>query len=93
MATSGRSQGLEASPVHALPTVGQTQFGLAHEPHHHAICTGCGKVSELPGATLTDILQALEQHTGYTFTDNSSLTMRALCEQCRHSRQQAQPDR
>jgi len=78
----------ELGLVHALPTAGETQYGIADEPHHHAICTGCGKVTELPDAALTETLKALERATGYTFTLQSSLTMRALCRECQDGRRE-----
>ncbi|HUO37906.1 MAG TPA: Fur family transcriptional regulator [Mycobacterium sp.] len=72
----------ELELIHALPTPGETLYGIADQPHHHAICTECGKVTELGGEPLTDTLEALERITGYTFAASSSLTIRAVCRAC-----------
>ncbi|MEV7350868.1 transcriptional repressor [Micromonospora chalcea] len=34
--------------AHAVPVGGAATFGLADQPHHHAVCEGCGGMRQLP---------------------------------------------
>jgi Fur family ferric uptake transcriptional regulator len=69
--------------IHTIPTQGETQYGVVQKPHHHAICTGCGRVTELAGPPVSAALRALEAASGYALTESSSLTVRGLCNACR----------
>jgi Fur family ferric uptake transcriptional regulator len=70
--------------IHTIPTQGEMQYGVVQEPHHHAICTGCGRVTELAGPSVAAALRALEAASGYALAENSSLTVRGLCDNCRN---------
>jgi Fe2+ or Zn2+ uptake regulation protein len=50
--------------VHALPTVDGSTYGLADRPHHHAICTRCGRLQEIPAPQLSAALADIAQSTG-----------------------------
>ncbi|MFG1801891.1 hypothetical protein ACGFI4_17170 [Micromonospora carbonacea] len=34
--------------AHAVPVGGAATFGLTDQPHHHAVCEGCGGMRQLP---------------------------------------------
>jgi Fur family ferric uptake transcriptional regulator len=70
--------------IHTIPTQGESQYGVVQEPHHHAICTGCGRVTELAGPSVAAALRALEVASGYALAENSSLTVRGLCNNCQN---------
>ncbi|MET8630206.1 Fur family transcriptional regulator [Kitasatospora sp. NPDC004669] len=44
---------------------GELSYGLADEPHHHALCTGCGRVFEFPSHLVAEGLAAAGRHTGF----------------------------
>ena len=39
---------VEIGVLHALTVGERTKYGLTHQPHHHAVCTSCGTVIEVP---------------------------------------------
>lgn len=44
--------------LHALTIDGgTTTYGLATAPHHHAVCTQCGAIIEVPARQLSSALQ------------------------------------
>lgn len=57
-------------------------YGIAHSPHHHAVCTRCGAIAEVPAATLAATVTLAEQATGYTLNNNASLQLHGLCRTC-----------
>jgi Fe2+ or Zn2+ uptake regulation protein len=75
---AGRFPGIDASTVyrtvlflaehqvvHVLAYAGPPRYGLADHPHHHAVCTGCGSVTEMPAGSLLpgvpDAFQPIQQ--------------------------------
>src|SRR5689334_2561362 len=56
----------ELGLVHSISTPTEALYGLARRPHHHAVCTHCGKVTELSGPAVVEALQGLEAVSGYT---------------------------
>ena len=57
--------------------------------HHHAICTGCGKVYSLE----TDLLDSLEQEVleklGFVVTDHE-VKLYGLCQECREKKDESE---
>jgi Fur family transcriptional regulator, ferric uptake regulator len=76
----------ELGLVHSISTPAEALYGLARQPHHHAVCTRCGRVTELSGAPVVEALQALEAVSGYTLSSTTSLTVHGLCTSCRAAR-------
>lgn len=75
--------------LHALTLDGGvTSYGLAAEPHHHAICTGCGSIIEVPARRLASALQHAMAGSSFTLSERAGLTLHGLCPQC-----QDEPDR
>ncbi|WP_158585491.1 Fur family transcriptional regulator [Kitasatospora sp. SolWspMP-SS2h] len=59
---------------------GELTFGMAGEPHHHAVCAGCGAVAEFPVALLDDGLSAAAAHTGFRV---DTVVLSGRCPACR----------
>lgn len=57
-------------------------YGIADVPHHHAVCTSCGAVTEVPAAALAATVNLAQQATGYTLDNNASLQLHGLCSNC-----------
>ncbi|MFI9274859.1 Fur family transcriptional regulator [Kitasatospora sp. NPDC052896] len=66
--------------VHAVPgRGGEASYGLAGD-HHHAVCSRCGAIEEIPGPQLARILAAAVKATAYRV---ESLIFSGLCPTCR----------
>ena len=74
--------------LHALTLEGGvTTFGLAADPHHHAVCTRCGSIIEVPAGQLAS---ALEQAMAQASPDpHQGLNLHGLCPQCQGDAGQA----
>ena len=63
--------------------------GASGHRHHHAICTGCGKVYSLE----TDLLDSLEQEVleklGFVVTDHE-VKLYGLCQECREKKDESE---
>jgi Fur family ferric uptake transcriptional regulator len=69
--------------LHALALDGGvTTYGLAVDPHHHAVCTRCGTIIEVPAPRLTSALEHARAGSSFTLSDRAGLTLHGLCPQC-----------
>jgi Fe2+ or Zn2+ uptake regulation protein len=68
--------------VHVLGRQGEARYGMADRPHHHALCTGCGREAEISAETIAPALTAAAGATGFSF-DTGTLTLTGLCAGCR----------
>lgn len=76
--------------LHALTLDdGVTTYGLAVDPHHHAVCTRCGTIIEVPAPRLTSALEHARAGSSFTLSDQAGLTLHGLCPRC----QQGNPTR
>lgn len=57
-------------------------YGLADEPHHHAVCTRCGTLVEVPAAHLSTALTHASAGSRFTLSDHASMTLHGLCPDC-----------
>lgn len=57
-------------------------YGIARIPHHHAVCTSCGAIAEVPAAALAASVNLAQQATGYNLNHNASLQLHGLCTNC-----------
>lgn len=74
---------VEHGVLHALTIEsGTTTYGLARDAHHHAVCTRCGAVIEIPAQRLARALRSASEASSFTLSDEASLTLRGLCPQC-----------
>jgi Fur family ferric uptake transcriptional regulator len=69
--------------LHALTLAdGVTTYGLAVDPHHHAVCTRCGTIIEVPAQRLASALEQARAGSSFTLSERAGLTLRGLCPQC-----------
>lgn len=74
---------VEHGVLHALTIEsGTTTYGLAKDAHHHAVCTRCGAVIEIPAPRLARALRSASEASSFTLSDEAGLTLRGLCPQC-----------
>lgn len=69
--------------VHALAVDGGlTTYGLAEHPHHHAVCTECGAIIEVPAQRLSIALEHASAASSFTLSEQAGLTLHGLCPGC-----------
>jgi Fur family ferric uptake transcriptional regulator len=69
--------------LHALTLDGGvTTFGLATAPHHHAVCTHCGAIIEVPARQLSSALEHAMAGSSFALSEQAGLTLHGLCPQC-----------
>lgn len=69
--------------LHALAVEGGvTTYGLAEKPHHHAVCTECGTIIEVPANRLSAALEHAIEGSSFTLSDQAGLTLHGLCPAC-----------
>jgi Fur family ferric uptake transcriptional regulator len=69
--------------LHALTLEGGiTTYGLAADPHHHAVCTRCGSIIEVPAGRLASALEHAMAGSAFTLSERAGLTLHGLCPQC-----------
>jgi Fur family transcriptional regulator, ferric uptake regulator len=69
--------------LHALTLEGGvTTYGLAADPHHHAVCTRCGSIIEVPAGQLTSALEHARAGSSFTLSERAGLTLHGLCPRC-----------
>lgn len=74
---------VDAGVLHALPVEGGvTTYGLAENPHHHAVCTRCGTIIEVPAQRLTSALEHAIEGSAFTLSEQAGLTLHGLCPDC-----------
>lgn len=74
---------VEHGVLHALTVEsGTTTYGLAKDAHHHAVCTRCGDVIEIPASRLARALRSAREASSFTLSDEAGLTLHGLCPRC-----------
>ncbi len=69
--------------LHALTLDGGvTTYGLATAPHHHAVCTRCGAIIEVPARHLRSALEHAMVGSSFALSERAGLTLRGLCPRC-----------
>lgn len=69
--------------LHALTLDGGiTTYGLAAAPHHHAVCTKCGTIIEVPAGQLSAALEHAMAGSSFALSEAAGLTLRGLCPRC-----------
>lgn len=64
------------------PGGGRAYVLCGDEHHHHAVCSGCGLVFDIPGCGLPVDADALAQRFGF-WVDGHRVEYRGLCAACR----------
>ncbi len=78
--------------LHALTLDGGvTTYGLATAPHHHAVCTKCGTIIEVPARRLSLALEHAIAGSSFALSEAAGLTLRGLCPQCQDAKPSAAP--
>jgi Fur family ferric uptake transcriptional regulator len=74
---------LDQGVLHALTLDGGvTTYGLATAPHHHAVCTQCSSIIEVPAGQLSVALEHAMAGSSFALSERAGLTLRGLCPQC-----------
>jgi Fur family ferric uptake transcriptional regulator len=74
---------VEQGVLHALTIEGGiTTYGMADAPHHHAVCTRCGTIIEVPAQRLTSALEHAIEGSSFTLSERAGLTLHGLCPKC-----------
>lgn len=60
-----------------------TTYGLADVPHHHAVCTECATLIEVPAEQLSTALAQASLGSRFTLSESAGLTLHGLCPECR----------
>jgi Fur family ferric uptake transcriptional regulator len=69
--------------LHALTLEGGVAtFGLATAPHHHAVCTQCGAIIEVPSRQLSSALEHAMEGSSFALSERAGLTLHGLCPDC-----------
>jgi len=69
--------------LHALTLDGGvTTYGLATAPHHHAVCTRCGAIIEVPARQLSSALEHAMAGSSFALSERAGLTLHGLCPRC-----------
>ncbi|GAA2420250.1 Fur family transcriptional regulator [Mycolicibacterium llatzerense] len=72
--------------LHSLTVEGgTTTYGLAKDAHHHAVCTQCGAVIEIPAQRLTRALRSASAASAFTLSEEAGLTLHGLCPRCQEA--------
>lgn len=74
---------VEQGVLHALAVEGGvTTYGLAEKPHHHAVCTDCGTIIEVPANRLSAALEHAIEGSSFTLSEQAGLTLHGRCPDC-----------
>jgi len=69
--------------LHALAVEGGVStYGLTEKPHHHAVCTECGTMIEVPATRLSTALEHASEGSSFTLSEQAGLTLHGLCPDC-----------
>ncbi|WP_297614588.1 Fur family transcriptional regulator [Nocardia sp.] len=77
---------VEVGVLHAL-TLDEhvTTYGLADHPHHHAICTRCATMIEVPADRLSTALAQASLGSSFALSEHAGLTLHGLCPDCQQA--------
>jgi Fur family ferric uptake transcriptional regulator len=74
---------VEQGVLHALAVDGGvTTYGLTGHPHHHAVCTDCGTIIEVPAQRLSTALEHAIEGSSFTLSEQAGLTLHGRCPNC-----------
>ena len=81
---------VEQGVLHALAVDGGvTTYGLTEKPHHHAVCTECATIIEVPAKRLSAALEHAIEGSAFTLSEQAGLTLHGLCPDCQSSVQES----
>ncbi|MEV7505882.1 Fur family transcriptional regulator [Streptomyces sp. NPDC093018] len=68
--------------AHAVHGPGPKRYGVSSEPHHHAVCEGCGRVEDLAIADMREAVERITRLTGLRAGARGSLLLYGRCARC-----------
>ncbi|MEZ4180395.1 MAG: transcriptional repressor [Candidatus Doudnabacteria bacterium] len=55
----------------------------AKDDHHHLVCTQCGRLEDVPGCQLNDlVMQSVRRSSNFTSTSGHNFEIFGLCKDC-----------
>lgn len=73
----------EEGAIRTIPTEhGANRYDIVEDDHHHAICTHCGQITDIPDMVSDQARSEVERWTGFTLNE-LRLEWRGLCPNCR----------
>jgi Fur family ferric uptake transcriptional regulator len=74
---------VDVGVLHAL-TAGEpaATYGLADQPHHHAVCQRCGGVRAIPADQLSAALALASEGSQFALLPAGGMTLHGLCPDC-----------
>lgn len=57
-------------------------YELAHDHHHHAVCTSCGTISDISMCIPDDLPKKVKRVSGFSRIDSHTLEFFGLCATC-----------
>ena len=74
---------VDVGVLHALAVGERTMtYGLTANAHHHAVCTRCGEVIEVPAEQLSEALARASDGSKFALSSTAGLTLHGLCPNC-----------
>ncbi|MCV7226648.1 Fur family transcriptional regulator [Mycolicibacterium komossense] len=73
---------VDVGALHALTVHERTTYGLTANAHHHAVCTSCGEVIEVPAEQLSQALAHASDGSRFALSATAGLTLHGLCPRC-----------
>ncbi len=74
----------ELNLIHLLHLVGDdhAHYDLGVEPHVNAVCTRCGRITDIHTDTLEALLGLVATRSGYQLSPNEGVIVYGLCSEC-----------
>jgi Fe2+ or Zn2+ uptake regulation protein len=69
--------------VRVIPLeAGPNRYDMGPDQHHHAVCTACGKIADIPDLVPPEARVEIERWTGYSLSE-LRLEWHGRCPECR----------
>lgn len=72
----------DAGLTHTLAAPGPVAYGLSDPAHHHAVCSACESITEIPTETLAAVVAGLEE-VAHSRMHLTGITLNGSCVRCR----------
>lgn len=77
---------VDSKVLHALVVDERiASYGLTDVPHHHAVCTRCGAIDEVPSGELSAALAEARRHSHFALPETAGLTLHGVCPDCQRT--------
>lgn len=75
----------QSGEIRHIKIPGADRFDLRLEPHYHLLCTGCGKMMDVPIPYHIELDHSLQEETGYEMIQHRTV-FEGICPQCKAQR-------